>query len=433
MKKVKTIIIPIVSALVILGVASKFELSKKIQIEASVIPNPVISRGLDAYSKAGNASAANNEQYWDGWSCQSPDYIAYDMSKVEVSKRNKVILAWYGNPYSPYTALNSSGNSIPTNYKIQVNKSSGGIYPTDDWVTLLDVKDNIYHSRQHLVDMKDYNWIRMYIEDANSSGININLDIHDCSNGVDDSWIFYGDSITQGGMVVAFDTFAQRINAMDNKYFPAAENGGIGGILSKDGKDNIDKWISIFPGKYCIVAYGTNDCWGNQTGTQKYYENTEYMINAIISAGKIPVVPTIPYSTNTGVQPNVKPYNDMIRKLYEEYPQIIKGPDFEAFFKENIVFLSSDGVHPSTEGYAEMRRLWAETMYKNVYTAEKTVLKYDIDGDGSITVKDVSLLIKNLLGKNELSNDEVKRADINEDGSLDIFDAILLKKELLKI
>lgn len=118
MKKIKSIIIPVVSALVILGVSSKFELSKKIKIEASVIPNPVISRGMDAYSNTGNASAANNEQYWDGWSCQSPDYIAYDMSKVEVSKRNKVILAWYGNPYSPYTSLNSGGSSIPTNYKI---------------------------------------------------------------------------------------------------------------------------------------------------------------------------------------------------------------------------------------------------------------------------------------------------------------------------
>ena len=45
----------------------------------------------------------------------------------------------------------------------------------------------------------------------------------------------------------------------------------------------------------------------------------------------------------------------MLEKIYEKYPQVIKGPDFYEFFKENPDLLSSDGVHPAENGYAEIR------------------------------------------------------------------------------
>ena len=72
-------------------------------------------------------------------------------------------------------------------------------------------------------------------------------------------------------------------------------SGGIGGISSRDGKENIDKWLSISPAKYVSIAYGTNDCWGNPNNVQSYYENTKYMIDAVLNAGKVPVLPKIPY------------------------------------------------------------------------------------------------------------------------------------------
>lgn len=75
--------------------------------------------------------------------------------------------------------------------------------------------------------------------------------------------------------------FAAHINTIDSRYFPIQENGGIGGIRSIDGKENINRWLSVSHAKYVSIAYGTNDCWGNPNAADAYYENTKYMINAV--------------------------------------------------------------------------------------------------------------------------------------------------------
>ena len=130
--------------------------------------------------------------------------------------------------------------------------------------------------------------------------------------------------------------FATHINNIDSRYFPIQENGGISGIRSIDGKENIDRRISVSYAKYVSIAYGTNDCWDNPYIAEEYYENTKYMIDAVLAADKIPVLPKIPASTNKDVIDNVPIYNAVIDRLYDEYgDKLIKGPDFEAFFSEN--------------------------------------------------------------------------------------------------
>ena len=260
----------------------------------------------------------------------------------------------------------------------------------------------------------------------------VNFDIHDVSDGVTDSWIFYGDSITAGGMNNCFGTgFATYINRLDANYFPIQENGGIGGITSTDGLNNIDRWLSVFPGRYVSIAYGTNDAWGNQTGAQKYYENTVAMIQKVLDAGKIPVLPKIPHAEEPGVADYLDDYNAMIDKIYEEFPQVIKGPDFNTIMQEHPEYLSNDGVHPNGEGYEEMRRIWAETMYQNVYTADSgsTSVKGDVNQDGECTVADVIKLQKYLLGRDKLT--DWKSADLTGDNLINIYDFIALKKLLL--
>jgi lysophospholipase L1-like esterase len=228
--------------------------------------------------------------------------------------------------------------------------------------------------------------------------------------------------------------FATYVNQLDSKFFPIQENGGIGGITSTDGKNNIDRWLSTSPAKYVSIAYGTNDAWGNQTGTVKYYENTKYMIDAILEAGKIPVLPKIPASTNADVKDNVPLYNAMIDKLYEEYgDRLVQGPDFEAFFTEHPEYLSSDGVHPESTGYDEMRKLWAETMYENVYTAEENQpdvrIMGDVNFDGEFNISDAVAMQKYLIGAGTLT--DWKAGDFNFDDSLDVFDLCLMKEELV--
>ncbi|HEY9061222.1 MAG TPA: hypothetical protein VIO64_12080 [Pseudobacteroides sp.] len=65
-----------------------------------------------------------------------------------------------------------------------------------------------------------------------------------------------------GGMALNSNgngTFAQTINKEKPGNFPIAEGGGIGSLLSSHGAANISTWLSVFPGKYVGLAYGTND------------------------------------------------------------------------------------------------------------------------------------------------------------------------------
>lgn len=373
-------------------------LTSSMAVYADMPSNPVISRNCPAYDNSGESYAAkqgNDEHYFSFWNASAPNYLAYDLSEVPEDQRQKVMAVWYNTSSYDSIGQYQSRNMEPFSYTIEVNKAPGGTFPEDGWEIVETVESNSLSSRQHLVDMKGCNWIRMNVKSSDGgtgSNVSVNFDIHNVSEGVYDSWLFLGDSITAGGMNNCYGTgFATYVNQIDSRYFPIQENGGIGGIRSSDGRENIDRWLETYPGKYVSIAYGTNDAWGNTESYKEFYENTKYMIDAILAAGKIPVLPKVPYSTNEDVDTTM--CNDMVELLYEWYGvSLIHGPDFYSFFRENPDYLSSDGVHPTSEGYDAMRQLWAETMYETVYKAETEdtsslkYLAYHVNENGNITI-----------------------------------------------
>src|SRR5207237_3447003 len=130
--------------------------------------------------------------------------------------------------------------------------------PASGWVTLTTVAGNHYHSRQHVVNLTGYNWVRINVTAVDGSVGNtdvvLNLDLHDASGGIEDDWIFYGDSITQGAMnqetLNGVREFGQSINMLLPTHSPLAEGGGIGGLLAQDGASHIATMLPLFPGKY---------------------------------------------------------------------------------------------------------------------------------------------------------------------------------------
>ena len=443
MIKLKKFSLTIATFLFAVGMISPLSSNNSV-VSADIIANPVISRNCPAYSNHDQEiKYANDDAYFSFWNSEVSTYLAYDLSAVPENERKEVLAVWYNTTGAfDYTVLDySSSISMPTDYTIEVNSAPGGTYPETGWKTIETVENNTCHSRQHAVNMKGYNWIRINITGADgkdSGRVSINFDIHNTSEGISDSWIFYGDSITACGMHNCYGTgFATYVNRLDSRYFPAQENGGIGGIMSTHGAKNIERWLSVFPGKYVSVAYGTNDCWGNQTGAEKYYENTAFMVEKIIESGKVPIVPTIPYSTEPGITPHLDSYNEMVHKIYETYPEVVKGPDFATIFKENPEYLSADGVHPNDTGYDRMRQIWAETMYETIYKSESTTpppadnqtLPGDINGDSVVNALDLHKLITYFLGTEQ--NIEVSNADIDKNNRIDIADLINLKAMLL--
>ncbi len=105
--------------------------------------NPVISRGVPAYSdKSDSASMGNDEHYFTSWNASAGDYLAYDLSGVPKEQRKKVLAAWYN--LSSYDDLGAyaSRNAEPTDYTIEVNKAAGGNCPSAGWETAVTVTGN---------------------------------------------------------------------------------------------------------------------------------------------------------------------------------------------------------------------------------------------------------------------------------------------------
>lgn len=358
----------------------------------------LISAGVKAYANntcsggypASNANDGNYDSVWIGCgapSATSPKRLSYDLSSVPASDRGKVLVSWYNDPMTSeynHQLVGGPGYNNVKSYTIQVNSAPGGAEPASGWVTVATVTGNTYHSRQHLIDMTGSNWVRLEVTASDGSsgnnGVAVNMDVQSAASGAQDSWMFYGDSITQDGMAhdsrvasggTAVGTFAQLVKAQRPAYFPAFENGGIGGLNSADGKANIGTWLPMFAGRYVALNFGSNDALSASANdpaiATPFHDNMAAMVKAVLAAGKVPVVPTIPWGSDANLRANVPVLNKVITNLRAEYPQIIAGPDLYAFFSTHQSLIG-DGVHPTWDaGYAGYRQTWADWAASRIY------------------------------------------------------------------
>ena len=158
-------------------------------------------------------------------------------------------------------------------------------------------------------------------------------------------------------------TFADLVHALKPAYYPLFQDGGIGGLRSAEGAAYVPTWLNQFPGQYVTLNYGTNDATasaGDQTIVKPFHDNMRTMVQAVLAAGKTPVIPTIPWGRTSSLQANVPVLNQQIAALEAEFPQIVPGPDLYAYFKANQGLISGDGIHPTWDnGYAGLRQQWA--------------------------------------------------------------------------
>ncbi len=362
---------------------------------AALTPMTVISRGVSAVASSGTASDANDADYTTTWrssetpSASTPSWIAYDLSGVPATNRHKVDVAWYAqeSDYAEYD-LNAKSGAVaynePRDYTLDANAAAGGTAPTSGWVILATVTGNTYTSRQQAVDLTGYNWIRLHVTGVNgtteNTNVAINLDVHDAPDGLTDSWLFLGDSITafalrNDGAGIDARSFAELVNAAKPAFFPAQEGGGEGGWSSATplipvagGTESIfDTWVKSFPGRYICLSYGTND--GADTanmGATPTYDNLVTMVTKVMAAGKIPCVPHVPWATDAAHQKNAQLINTAIDTLYEKYPGVVKGPDLYNVLLGHTE-LYQDNLHPNPQGRETYRQAWATTVTASVY------------------------------------------------------------------
>jgi Malectin domain/GDSL-like Lipase/Acylhydrolase family len=364
-------------------------------------PMPVISRNVPAYASSGTVSSANDSSYDTQWrsnettSSSTPSWLAYDLSSVPPAQRGQVDVAWYNanGGYDEYdTFVGSSACTPPacvafnepSDYTLEGNAAAGGSLPAGGWVTLVTVTGNTRISRRHALSLSGYNWLRLNVTAVNGSAGNentaVNLDVHDAAQGVTDSWIFFGDSITafalrNDGAGISASSFAELINAANPSYFPAQEGAGEGGWTSAtpltttapSGTETIfDDWLSTFPGRFVCLSYGTNDNTEAANDATPTYNNFVTMIGKVTAAGKIPCIPHVPWAEDAAHQTNAQLINAKIDQIYAEYPSVVRGPDLYSVL-EGQTTLYQDNLHPNPQGREVYRQASATAMLAEVY------------------------------------------------------------------
>ena len=335
---------------------------------------------MPAYASSGTASLANDADYNTYWrSSGVPATLAYDLSSVSASHRSSILLAWYNDASYPYdhALYGWVGYNNPGSYTVEVNAAAGGgAPPTSGWVVVTTVTGNTLHSKEHVFNFTGYNWVRMSFSVSDGSpgntDITVNMDVYDASNGVGDGWFFAGDSITANSMdhdnlsTVTSDSFGNQVGALVGTI-PPQENAGMPAWTTSQVMAYLPTWLRGFPGKYVTLNLGTNDAVVPVSGAT-YYANMAAMIEMVLSAGKIPVVPTIPWARDAAHAAVIPLLNAQIPNLYAAYPSVVKGPDLYTFFYNNQSYINTtDNIHPTDAGYAALRALWAQTAASSVY------------------------------------------------------------------
>jgi lysophospholipase L1-like esterase len=216
------------------------------------------------------------------------------------------------------------------------------------------VSNNLRNTVEHPVDLGGGNWVRMSIAPGVDPSPAIDLDVFSTPNGNTDCWLFMGDSITYITMGYAFSNLPALVHQARPDRWPAVINAAIGGTNTTTAAAAIDETMSGFPGRYVVLAYGTND--------QPNEFNMEPLVQKVIAAAKIPVVPHMPWAAGQNIQTNAPPNNKAIDDLYAKYPQIVHGPDLWAAFMNRTDLIPANDIHPNGAGQAFLRQQWAAVM-----------------------------------------------------------------------
>lgn len=322
------------------------------------IDMPLISRDVPAFSSSGSgASNANDSSPTTSWSPGSlPGWLAYDVSGAAEAQRGQILVSF--NALHTLDYINSPPQpsmQLPTDYTVEVNAAAGGgDPPTDGWKTVATISGNTRSSVQSLVDLAKGNWVRINITQCSDpAGVPaIDLDVYSAPNGGTNSWLFMGDSITFMSTHYYVSDLPALVDGQHAGRWPAVIDAAIGGTNTTTAVNVIDDTMSGFPGRFVVLAYGTND------HPQEY--QMEALVQKVIAAGKLPVVPHMPWAdSKTTEGPEI---NSQIDALYDKYSEIVRGPDLWSAFENRTDLIAAGDIHPNDAGQEELRKQWANTI-----------------------------------------------------------------------
>jgi acyl-CoA thioesterase-1 len=335
-------------------------------------PSPLISVGATTFTNAGATSPqrlADGSYDKQGTTLGLPEDDAPVWAALQLEPgAARVLVMWTDPGYKDY---DDPSGGAPRAYEILVSADS-----TDGedgtWESVVEVTENPVNARAHSFDFDGMSWVKLSVTeaslDAMDAAVPVKLDelaVYDISAASDgrpkDTWFFMGDSITKGAFSrsAGGTSFEKQITAERPDFDPIVIGGGIGGELSADGVAHLEDFLALNPDfHHVVIAYGTNDSWGSgktPSGT-RFDVNMETIVAGVLAEDRVAILPTIPYASQA--HPDLVPFNETLDRITSDN-DLPCGADFYAWFFTHQDELSTDGVHPSSQGYRSMNTLTA--------------------------------------------------------------------------
>jgi lysophospholipase L1-like esterase len=321
----------------------------------------LLSRDVPAFAPGSpdfrGPAAAHDTQPNSGWAPPKlPAFLAYDLSGASPEKRANILVSWHAIHNGGFIASNTDGSlAMPVDYTIDINNApGGGPAPTDGWTEIHKVTGGNRGTNQFLVTLGTGNWVRINVTRSSSTtgALEIDMDVYAAPSGATDSWMFMGDSITYITMQYPFCDLPAQVNAVKRERWPAYINGAQGGTSAETATRSIDDTLSGFPGRYVVLAYGTND------HADEFPGSMEKLVQTVLKLGKIPVVPHLPWAAGKIAEFSMEVAS--IDALYVKYPGILRGPDLWALFQNRTDLIPANDIHPNGKGQDVLRAEWAK-------------------------------------------------------------------------
>lgn len=350
----------------------------------AISPNPLLTRGLKAYTSSGDVYNITDGDLTNWKYCSAND-IAINVGEGP----QRLFVTWesLGDCAWANYASGCGHNGTPLgNFKVLTSANS-----TDgqdgDWQVAAQIVDNPVMSRGVYIDFAGMSWFR-FVSDGEVGQI-LEIEAYDVTRGNEDTWFFMGTSISQMGLKQQ-DTDSTTANIIHGRFpgfTPAMLRGGIGCINSSDVLAHIDDYLRYAGNvKHWAIEMGTNDAWGGgDWNIDNFRRNMQTIIDSAKANGIEPVLARI-IATNeekAGWQINQK-FLDVIDEL-TEVNNLIPGPDFFNYFLQHPELIGSDGVHPNgeTRGGQAMHHLWAEALAP-IYADSQSDDDTDITGVANV-------------------------------------------------
>ncbi|HEX8908007.1 MAG TPA: GDSL-type esterase/lipase family protein [Anaeromyxobacteraceae bacterium] len=325
-----------------------------------LVAAPLVSRGKRVTSKPSGGEVLVDGIYrtssvWAGGhpTPDDPSWVAIRIG----GGYERLLLSWTSSGNHDWT---DQVYGAPLDYHIETSAdSSDGRDGT--WRTVVGVADNPVRTRAHAFDFHRQRWVRLVVtrlpRKMNPWGLFLDeIDVHDLSRGGDDTWVFFGDSITSS----VFDrapahqpSFAEAIAARHPGYFPAVVSAGKSCLHHGDAVRLVDEVLALNPdARVFALGFGSND-----SDPAAFRADLVEVIRRVRAAGRIAIVPRIPFRPGSPVDDPAR-----LDAVVDEVTSTLglpPGPDLYAWFAAHPDQLR-DGLHPDDRGAVEMSRLWAE-------------------------------------------------------------------------